>query len=189
MSIGQSLAAAVLGLAAISNLQAASLNADGQWAPFDVDELSAISGGLEWIDLSSGNALSYSFSIAAGYLGKLTVVDAAFSGDRFRISNGSAVLGETSLPVNSYPDSIGLDFDAALADSRYSSATFTLGAGSHDISGVLIGSALADGMVLNATVGAVRLSVTPVPEPATVATLLAGLALLSVALRRRGNSK
>ena len=38
---------------------------------------------------------------------------------------------------------------------------------------------------LNATLGGLRLTVSPVPEPATAATLLIGLGLLLGALRRR----
>jgi hypothetical protein len=42
-----------------------------------------------------------------------------------------------------------------------------------------------DGFALNATVGGLRLAVSPVPEPATGASLLAGLVLLGAVLRRR----
>jgi len=190
MSIHRLLATSALVLAAFAPPSfAAGLSADNEWVTFDIDELSALSGGLGWIDLSAGTALSFSFQIAAGYQGTLTVVDGGFAGDRFRLTDGQTVLGDTRQPAASYPDSIGLDFDAALADARYSSASFTLGAGSHDVSGYLLQSVLVEGAALNATVGAVRLSVSAVPEPATLASLLAGLSLLSVVLRRRGNSK
>ena len=190
MPIRQLVAASVMALAAFSPLsQAASLPSDNQWALFDIDEQSAQSGDLDWIDIGDGSALVYTFSIAAGFQGALTVVDGGFSGDRFLVIDGNTVLGRTSLPSASYPHSIGLDFDAALADSRYSRASYVLGAGNHAITGFLIRSAVAEGAVLNATVGALRLSVSPVPEPATLAALLAGLSLLSVVLRRCGNSK
>jgi hypothetical protein len=189
MPIRHLLATSALVLAAFApHAQAASLSADSQWVPFDIDELSALSGGLGWIDLSSGAALSFSFHIAAGYQGTLTVVDGGFAGDRFRLTDGQAVLGDTGQPATSYPDSIALDFDAALADARYSSASFTLGAGSHAVSGYLLQSVMVEGAALNATVGAVRLSVSAVPEPATLASLLAGLSLLTLVLRRRGHS-
>lgn len=190
MSIHRLLATSAIVLAAFAPPSfAASLSADNQWVPFDIDELSALSGDLDWIDIGTGEALSFSFQIAAGYQGTLTVVDGGFAGDRFLITDGNTVLGKTSQPIASYPDSIGLDFDAALADVRYSQASYSLGAGSHDVTGYLIRSVVAEGAALNATVGAVRLSVSAVPEPATLASLLAGLSLLSVVLRRRGNSK
>lgn len=190
MPIRQLVAASAMALAAFSPLsQAASLPADNQWALFDIDTLSAQSGDLDWIDIADGSTLVYNFSIAAGFQGALTVLDGGFSGDRFLVIDGNTVLGRSSLPSASYPDSIGLDFDAALADSRYSRASYVLGAGDHAITGFLIRSAAAEGAVLNATVGALRLSVSPVPEPATLAAMLAGLSLVSVLLRRRSHPK
>jgi hypothetical protein len=112
----------------------------------------------------------------------LTVVDAGFSGDRFQIFDNGVSLGLTGAAVNSYPNSIGLDFDAALSNSNFSRGIFSLGAGNHSITGLLSVSALDDSSApLNATVGG--LNITPVPEPETYALMLAGLAL--VAARRR----
>ena len=59
----------------------AAVLTQGQWTAFDVDELTALSGGVEWIDLTTGSPLSFDFTIAAGYRGVLTVVDAGFAGD------------------------------------------------------------------------------------------------------------
>ena len=165
---------------------AVSLAADGQWNTFDVDELSAVSGNLEWIDIFNGGApLSFEFSIAEGYFGTLTVVDGGFAGDRFTVTNGGMTLGMTSASVSNTDFNIGLDFDAALADSAYSSATYSLAAGSHSISGWLSQSALFEGAPLNATVGALRLEVSAVPEPSTLAMLLAGAGVLGFVARRR----
>jgi PEP-CTERM motif len=154
------------------------LAADGEWSTFDVDDQASASGDLEWIDIfDDGAALSFDFSIAAGFYGTLTVVDGGFAGDRFLVTNGNDILGKTSSPGTSMPDSVGLDFDAALADPRYSNASFTLGAGTYSVGGYLIRSATFAGVPLNTTVGAVRLTVSPVPEPATALSLLAGLGL------------
>jgi hypothetical protein len=180
------LAACLATLATVS--QAVPLAADGSWNTFDVDELSAASGDLEWIDIfNSGAALSFDFNIAAGYQGTLTVVDGGFAGDRFLVTDASTVLGRTSAPIASYPDSVGLDFDAALADSRYSQGTWVMGAGSHSVSGFMIRSLSIDGVPLNATVGAVRLEVSAVPEPSALAMLLAGIGVLGFVSRRRFN--
>jgi PEP-CTERM motif len=177
---------AALALAASGSSHALNLAGDGQWLAFDVDELSAVSGGLEWIDLGAGGtSLTLEFSIDAGFFGVLTVVDGGFAGDRFRVFNGDTALGETSAAGSSYPDSLGLDFDAALADSRYSRNQFVLAAGTYGITGALVESVTLDGLPLNATVGGVRLEVSPVPEPATWATLALGLGLMGARLRRR----
>jgi hypothetical protein len=110
-----------------------ALGIDAQWHAFDVDSFSAVSGGLEWIDLNDGSALHFSFDGPA----TLTVVDGGFAGDAFQIFDNGVLLGQTSVASNSYPDSIVLDFDAALADPRYSRGVFQLGAGSHSITGCL----------------------------------------------------
>lgn len=182
MSRYRYVAGALLALAVLGGAHAATLPADGQWRPFDV--AFDLSGNLGWIDITDGSALSFAFVIPSGFVGTLTVVDAGFAGDRFQVSNGGSGLGVTGAAVNSYPDSIGLDFDAAMASVGYSRATFSLPAGNYDISGVLGTSALDDsGAAINSTVGGVRLTVSPVPEPATWLSMVAGLGL--VALRRR----
>jgi len=177
---------AACALVATASSHAVNLAGDGQWLAFDVDELSAVSGGLEWIDVGDGGTpLTLEFTIDAGFFGVMTVVDAGFAGDRFRVFNGASVLGETSPAQGSYPDSLGLDFDGALADSRYSRSQFVFGAGTYGITGALVESVTLDGLPLNATVGGVRLEVSPVPEPATWATLVLGLGALGASLRRR----
>lgn len=180
-----SLIATALALAALAPAHAASLPADGTWAGFIVDgNLPPYS--LNWVDDNSG-PLSFEFTVAAGYVATLTVVDAGFSGDRFAVYDGATLLGQTGAAVNG--DVSGptvLSFDDALADSAFSRDVFTLGAGSHAITGWLSASTTDAIGPLNATLGGVRLTVSPVPEPATVATLLLGLGLgLLAAARRR----
>lgn len=189
MTLHRLLAAGALALAALCpTAHAVVLAADGQWAGFTVDgNLPPYS--LVWVD-DNAAAVHFTFDVAVGFQARLTVVDAGFSGDRFSVSNHGVVLGSTSVPVAGDPaGAIEFDYDNALADANFSRGTFMLGAGSHDITGLLSQSlATADGP-LDATIGAVRLDISPVPEPATLATLLAGLSLLTVWLRRRNPSK
>lgn len=178
------------------------LAADGQWHTFGVDSFAAVSGGTEWIDNADTNApgygtpLDFSFTIAAGFVGQLTVVDAAMAGDVFQVLKGGHLLGATNgVPVQQYgsaPD-IGDDFDAALLNTAFSRGVFTLGAGTHHISGVLVQSLMLDDGLggfspINATVGAVKLSVSAVPEPSSTDLALAALGVVWLVSRRRGTS-
>jgi len=165
--------------------QAATLAADGAWHPFDVDEWVSLSGGLEWID-PDGAALSFDFILTAPAY--LRVVDAGFAGDRFQVLDNGEWLGETSVPVASYPDSVAADFDAAYVNAAYSRAVYWLEAGSHRISGLLSESAVDDsGLSINASLGAVNL--TAVPVPAAVWLFGAGLGLLSGVSRGRDGKR
>lgn len=161
------------------------LPADGQWNAFSV--AGDLEPSLAWID-DSGSPLGFDFSIGAGLVGTLTIVDAVFGGDTFKVTNFGNLLGSTSgVPLADIGSAVdhGYDFDAALADSSFSSAVFTLGAGSYRIGGFLDQSLLLDGLRLDSTAGALRLSVAPIPEPSTYAILLAGLGVVGLVARRR----
>ena len=166
-----------------------TLAADGQWNIFDVDSNYSLSGGLEWIDAQSfagynndGSALDFKFTLQSAAV--LTVVDGGFAGDQFQVLDNGSVLGYTSVPTNSYPTSVGANFDAALANPSFSSAEFYLSAGQHDITGLLSLSATNNsGSAFDATVGAV--SLTAVPVPAALQLFLVGSGLLGVFARRR----
>jgi hypothetical protein len=176
-------AAALLALALAPGAQAATqdLTASGEWSAFDIDPLTATDGGLGFIDLD-GHALTFTFTVTEAV--KLTVVDAGFAGDVFNLSLNGNAIGTTSPAAGSYPASVGLDFDAALANHAFSYRTLTLGPGSYTLTGSLFSSALDDtGAPINATVGGVMISA--VPEPGSLALLLAGLGALSVVARRR----
>ena len=174
-------------LAAPAHATTVALAGDGLWNEFNVDSFVSQSFGNEWIDSADGSPLSFTFTIAAGQVGTLTVVDAGFAGDTFTVTNHGAALGTTSAVAGGTTDGdVVLDFDAALADPAYSRGVFTLQAGSYSISGALLQSVFdADaGTDLDATNGAVSLTLSAVPEPGEAALLLGGLAALA-ALRRR----
>lgn len=161
---------------------------DGRWYSFDVDEVIATSGGLEWIDAitdseggynGDGSALSFTFALSQA--AQLTIVDAGFGGDRFQVNiNGEEYL--TSLVPASAGDSLVTDFDAALnAYDHYSSLTLMLGAGEYTIGGALFASALDEsGAPYNATVGGIRVSEVPLPAAGWLfaSALLAGFGFI-----------
>lgn len=174
-----------------------AIAADGSWNEFDVDEISAQSGGLEWIDnvtgpgipqyQGDGSALSFSFTLTTQAW--LRVVDAGFAGDRFQIFNGANSLGFTSaVPATTYennPPNAGLDFDAAFADpANFSSISLLLAPGAYTISGLLTQSVGSSFGPLNATVGAVSVTAA-VPVPAALPLLVSGLGLLGTSIRQR----
>lgn len=76
----------------------------------------------------------YTFSFSDSV--KVTVVDTSCRGDRFRLAEGTAVLGYTSLvPMGFCPDPGDTeDPDVALAGGAYSAGAFTLPAGAHALS-------------------------------------------------------
>ena len=168
----------------------------GAWKRFDVDDQHSRSSGVEWIDLTDsddvfGTPLTFTFTIAEGTTGSLTVVDAGFAGDTYQITNFGNVIGATSAVAGAtYPDvvDVGNDYLQALNTPSFSQYVFTFAPGDYRISGRLLQSVLdADSTPLNYTFGAVSLEIAPVPvpEPATYATLLAGLGFIGLLLRRR----
>jgi hypothetical protein len=199
LSLKSVLVAVAMATAAMSS-QATSiqLNADGQWNAFGVDSISSLSGDTEWIDndytnaAGYGSALNFTFTINAGYVGQLTVVDASLAGDTFNVFNNGTLLGTTSsVAIQNYanaPD-VGYDYDAALLNSAFSHGVFTLSAGTYSISGNLMQSLMIDDgsgnlSALNATAGAIKLSVSAVPEPSTWLLLVAALGVMSLTSRR-----
>ena len=93
---------------------------DNDWHTFDVSK--DLSGGTDWIDIADASVLDVKITLANATL--VTVVDGGFSGDRFQVFDNGNLLGLTSSAPNSYPTSLGLNFDAALASGTYSTASF-----------------------------------------------------------------
>lgn len=181
-------AAAALNAPAPVHAATVALAGDGRWLSFAVDSLLAPpQARLGWID-DAGAPLTFAFAIGAGSTGALTVVDAAFAGDTFSVTNFGAVFGTTS-PVPrgtvEMPIDVGLDFDAALRNPSFSRAVFNLAPGSYLIGGGLVQSVTSGGVPIEATAGAIRLSVAAVPEPSSLAMLLGGIGAIGVFVRRR----
>ena len=110
---------------------------------------------------------------------ELTVTDAFLSGDQFSVYDNLAFLGLTSNP-GSVGDQIGANYDGAVADARWSSGEWLLGAGSHSIDIFVVASPFGAGGA------ALRVDTHAVPEPSTFALLgLGGLGLAVGAYRRR----
>lgn len=171
---------------------------DGSWYAFTVDALSAQSGGLEWIDsdydLSGGagdfKALSFTFTVADKAILKL--VDIYGAGDTYNLAitsaSGTSAYTSSSVTARDLNDAVlpsfNDSFDGAFADSaNFSQLTLTLGAGTYTVTGSLLQSVTADGVALNSTAGG--LSVTAVPEPSSLALVLAAAGVVGVVSRRR----
>lgn len=167
----------------------------GDWQTFNVSDIDSRSFGVEWIDNANtnapgfGTALDFTFTIHAGSTGTLTVVDTGFAGDTFKLTNFGNVFGGTGgVPSALYDGNAPsvADFDTALANASFSRGSFMLGAGSYRISGALDQSVMLDAATpLNSTSGGLRLTVSPVPEPAAPALAAAGLGVLGLLARRR----
>lgn len=185
--LAAALAAATL-IAAPVHATTVALAADGSWNEFTVDAQAAPAYGNGWIDYADGSPLSFTFTIATGSTGTLSVVDAGFAGDTFTLTNFATALGSTSsVDAGNVEGNVEFDFGAAFANPAYSHGVFTLGAGTYRISGALLQSVYDDigGSALDATNGALRLSVASVPEPSGIALSLAGLAAVALLARRR----
>lgn len=162
MKITSALFAAALSLVAATQAQATTLTVGSDWTFFSFG-----AEGSAWSD-------TFEFTLTESAVFKVT--DAYLSGDQFAVYNFGSLLGLTSAPTTT-GDSIGGDYDAAFADPRWSSASFVLGAGSYQITGLATLSPFGTGGA------AVQLA--PVPEPETYAMLGAGVAALMLARRRK----
>jgi hypothetical protein len=183
--------AAIASIAAlISPAQATivDLPANGQWSSFTVDSFVGPSFGNSWIDYADGSNLLFNFTIAAGQVGTLTLVDGGFAGDTYALTNFGSLIGSTSsVAQGDTSGNIAVDFDSALADVSFSRGVFTFAAGTYSIGGHMLQSVLDGGSPLYSSEGALKLTVAPVPEPATYALMLSGLLATTLVARRRNN--
>ncbi|MEC9434874.1 MAG: hypothetical protein VYD87_18375 [Pseudomonadota bacterium] len=179
-------AAALLALPLAGQAQATPVALD-TWYTFGFSGAgSSLSSGSGYALGTNPSALAapdpaWTFLLPSGG-GTLTVVDLFISSDRFMLFDFGSGIGSTGSFVEG--GSCDSDISCALADSRYSRGVFSLGAGSHSITGQQTeGAGGAAAFMVSASGGA------PVPLPAAfglqagVAALLAGGALLR---RRRG---
>jgi hypothetical protein len=188
LKIAKLAGAAALALAASFGAHATTVNltsADfGQWKSFDAFDTALPAGFIDIAYEGDFTPLSFRFTLASDAY--LNVVDSGFAGDRFEIFDNGNSIGMTSTPTNTYDSfSWGVSqghLSAAFADARFSSGTYLLTAGNHEITGTLV-SSTAPLEFQYATTGAIML--TPVPEPETYGMLLAGLALIGAIARRR----
>src|ERR1041384_2017670 len=112
-------AAAVLALACAlpAHATTVSLSPNGAWNAFDVSDVLSNDQGLGWFDINTGDALSFTVNVGANEQLALRVVDAGYAGDRFEVFDNGVSLGLTSdVPADGNGVSVGLNFDAALAN-------------------------------------------------------------------------
>ncbi len=135
-------------------------------------------------------ALSFTFTVADKAILKL--VDAYTAGDTYNLSitsaSGTTAYTSSSVAARDLNDAVlpsfNDSFDGAFADSaNFSQLTLTLGAGTYTVTGALLQSVTVDGFALNSTAGG--LSVTAVPEPTSLALVLAAAGVVGVVSRRR----
>lgn len=173
---------AFIALAAIAATPAgASTVVTGQWYTFGYGAAgTALVGGDSYVLGTDPTSIaapdpSWDFTLATG--GTLTVVDGFMSGDRFAIDDNGSLLGDTSINVG--VGSCKSDIICALDNPKFSQATFSLGAGSHSITGSVLESPFntGSGFFYISTVAAL-------PEPSTWAMMLLGFGAAGIALRR-----
>jgi hypothetical protein len=184
--------------AALSTLLIAAPSAHAGAIPFDTflqfsfDSPGSVAKGCDPADpagnfciASSGtptqflDAPGWSFDAPAG--ATVTVVDQFTSGDRFQIFDNGVLLGSTGALFPRQPEDCGDDPVNCLANPFIDSATFVLGAGSHLLT--LIATDSPGGL----GAGFLRVTAAVVPEPTSVALVLAALAAAG-GLRRRSIS-
>ena len=176
-----------LGFVFVAHTQATTVEllANDNWNEFIVNDEFSTAQGVEWIDMNDsnapgyGSALTYQFTIANGFTGHLSVVDGGVTGDNFQIFNNGQSMGFTSNTTNIIQ--LSNDFTANLTNANFSSGVFVLNDGTYNISGALYSTL----QLFNATNGALKLHVAPVPLPGAFGLFAGGLSVLAFMRRRR----
>jgi len=105
----------------MANVNAATLTADTGWSSFLFD--------------GTGSSWSETFTFTITETSTLTVTDAFLSGDIFEVFSDGTSLGRTSTPT-SFDQQTFSNYDAAAADSRWSTGIWAFLAGTYTISGI-----------------------------------------------------
>lgn len=192
-----SLVAAAVALSAVA-AQAATVvpvTQDGSWNAFTVDALStSAANALNWIDVdyssAAGDADTLSFTFTVTDKAILRVVDLYSAGDTFNVAISSAagtqLLSTSAVTPRDLGDAV-LPFANSAAEAwgnvDFSQLQIVLGAGTYTVTGSLLQSVTDGGFALNSTAGS--LSVTAVPEPTSLALVLAAAGVVGLVSRRR----
>lgn len=192
-----SFVAAAFALSAVA-AQAATVvpvTQDGSWNAFTVDALStSAANALNWIDVdyssAAGNADTLNFTFTVTDKAILRVVDLYAAGDTFNVAitsaAGTQLLGTSAVTARDLSDAV-LPFASTAAEAwgnvDFSQLQVVLGAGTYTVTGSLLQSVTDGGSALNSTAGG--LSVTAVPEPTSLALVLAAIGVVGLVSRRR----
>lgn len=192
-----SFVAAAFALSAVA-AQAATVvpvTQDGSWNAFTVDALStSAANALNWIDVdyssAAGNADTLNFTFTVTDKAILRVVDLYTAGDTFNVAitstAGTQLLGTSTVTARDLSDAV-LPFASTAAEAwgnvDFSQLQVVLGAGTYTVTGSLLQSVTDGGSALNSTAGG--LSVTAVPEPTSLALVLAAIGVVGLVSRRR----
>lgn len=192
-----SFVAAAVALSAVA-AQAATVipvTQDGRWNAFTVDALStSAANALNWIDVdyssAAGDADTLSFTFTVTEKAILRVVDLYTAGDTFNVAitsaAGTQLLGTSAVTARDLGDAV-LPFANTAAEAwgnvDFSQLQVVLGAGTYTVTGSLLQSVTDGSSALNSTAGG--LSVTAVPEPTSLALVLAAIGVVGLVSRRR----
>lgn len=149
-----------------------ALTTDGTWFEFLVGET-----GDVWRSTLDGDPITFTLTSASPFT--LRLVDVGFAGDRVEVvAGGSTVLGTTGAVAADDTLFAFTPDEAFAAPGTWSQGTWLLAAGSYSFSGTATASPFGS--------AAWAISAVAVPEPATWAMALGGLAwTAAVAARRR----